>query len=126
MDQERSEQDLLIEGDPELLDWISERIESELGASAALERATSINEDEFREPFTIALIVALGGPAIIQGIVAIIDRALEHREKMRALDIVGQQVEQQGQQPDLRLALVAGDDTETATDLDSLRAMGIT
>ena len=98
--------DLIIEGDPELLEELRREIEATLGAQAQLEPITSTAVGEFREPIIIGLIVALGGPAIITGIVDIVDRVLTHRERMA----------------ELRLKVLE-DDEETVVTLDDVRGM---
>ncbi|GAA1589188.1 hypothetical protein GCM10009789_48550 [Kribbella sancticallisti] len=77
--------DLILEGDPELLEELRKQIEADLGAEARLEPVTSTAAGEFREPLLIGLILALGGPAVVKGIVAIVDRVLTNRERMAEL-----------------------------------------
>ena len=77
--------DLIVEGDPDLLEELRREIETSLGAKARLEPVTSTAAGEFREPLLVGLIVGLGGPAVVKGIVEIIDRVFTHRERMGEL-----------------------------------------
>lgn len=79
------ERDLLIEGSPADLEELRQQIERGLGRDAHLEPVTSSADGEYREPFLIGLIVALGGPPVVKGVVDIINRFMEHREQMKKL-----------------------------------------
>lgn len=79
--------DLIIEGQPEELEWLRREIERTLGGEAQLEAVPDQDEEEMKEPLLIALIVALGGPKIIEGVRDIVARRYEHREEMQRLEV---------------------------------------
>jgi hypothetical protein len=79
--------DLIIEGQPEELEWLRREIERALGSEAQLEAVPDQDQEEMKEPLLIALIVALGGPKIIEGVRDIVARRYEHREEMQRLEV---------------------------------------
>jgi hypothetical protein len=80
--------DLIIRADPEDLAELFKAIDEEVGPDARLFPVTEAEPVQLREPFTIALIVALGGPTIIKSITGVINRYFEHKEKMYSLAII--------------------------------------
>lgn len=96
--------DLVIEGDPENLEWLRKQLECKL-PEEALEPVNSQEADELREPILIGLIVALGGKAVINGGKEVLELLLRHREKMA----------------ELKLKYVYSDDTEEAINFDRLK-----
>ncbi|HVD40596.1 MAG TPA: hypothetical protein VNC16_06280 [Solirubrobacterales bacterium] len=79
--------DLIIEGQPEELEWLRREIEQALGGEAQLEAVADEDDEEMKEPLLIALIVALGGPKIVEGVKEIVERRYEHKEEMRRLEV---------------------------------------
>jgi hypothetical protein len=84
---ERTEMDLIIEGHPTELEWLRREIEKELGPDAELEAVPAQDADELREPIIISLIVALGGPVIVEAVSGILQRRYQHKEEMQRLDV---------------------------------------
>jgi len=74
--------DLIIRGESDVLEELLRAIESEVGPQARPETFTSAKDGELREPVTIALIVALGGPALTHAIAGVLKRFMQHREIM--------------------------------------------
>jgi hypothetical protein len=105
------ERDLLIEGTPEDLEQLRVEIEHELGRSAHVEPVTSLGTDEYREPITIGLIIAFGGPRIVKGVVRVVNRFMEHREQMAKLENARQAAEEKAEEkkPPLQFIIVEGD-----------------
>ena len=104
------EQDLTIEGDPAVLEWLRRCIEEELGTDANLEAVPSRDADELREPLIIALIVSLGGPTIVKGIVSILKRRYDHREEIERIRAELRIAEMAHERDMTALTLKAGED----------------
>jgi hypothetical protein len=81
------EEQLRIEGAPEDLEEIRRQLFAELGDDLELDEMSSQGAGELREPVLIGLVVALGGPQVVKGVVKVLDRYMLHRERMRALDL---------------------------------------
>ena len=79
--------DLIIEGHPAELEWLRREIDEKVGPDAQLEAVPSQDSDKLSEPIIISLIVALGGPVIVESVAAIIQRRYKHKEEMRRLDV---------------------------------------
>jgi len=79
--------DLIIEGQPAELEWLRKEIDRELGPQAQLEAVPSQDSEEMNEPLLVALIVALGGPVIVESIKEILERRYQHLEEIRRLDL---------------------------------------
>lgn len=78
--------EIRIEGDAELLKGLREEFFRELGDNAEVRDVTSVQPGELREVLLVSLVVALGGPVVVKGIVEIVKAYLAHRESMRKLD----------------------------------------
>lgn len=74
--------DLVIRGTAEDLEELRRLIETDVGAKARLHPVTSAQSGELREPVLIALIVALGGPAVTHAIAGALKQYLQHKETM--------------------------------------------
>lgn len=74
-----------IQATPEELEELRKFIFDEMGDSIDLQEIASTEAGELREPLLIAIIVALGGPAVVTGFVEVMNRWMEHREKMEEL-----------------------------------------
>lgn len=118
--------DLVIEGEAEALAWLSLEITKTL-TEADLETVTSQHSDELREPFIIALIVALGGPAMVKGVVKIVDRYFQHLEEMRKQDIAlkQSQLDHIQRMSELKFKYLAENDTEIVVSLKEIRLLAI-
>ena len=79
--------DLTIEGNPAELEWLRQEIDRTLGSEAELEAVASQDAIEFKEPLLIGLVVALGGPVIVEAIRDLLKRRYEHLEEMEALGV---------------------------------------
>jgi hypothetical protein len=77
--------DLIIEGDPAELEWLRRQIESDVGSEAEVEQIPDRTGEELREPLTVALIVALGGPKLIQAIADVLKRRYQHQEEIERI-----------------------------------------
>jgi hypothetical protein len=77
--------DVVVEGHPAELEWLRREIERELGAEAQLEAIPSLDAEELREPLIIALIVSLGGPALVSGLVQVLKCRYAHKEEMERI-----------------------------------------
>ncbi|MGB6004807.1 MAG: hypothetical protein WBG36_09360 [Ornithinimicrobium sp.] len=111
--------DLIIEGPPEELEALRKLLETEFGPDAAVQQITSSQSGQLREPLTIALIVALGGPVLTTTVAGVIRRYMTHRERMKELD--GKQREAE-MRHEIRLALVGPDDHEQPVTLEALES----
>lgn len=78
--------EIRIEGDAALLEGLRDEIFKGLGENAEVRDVTSVRPGELREPFLVALVVALGGPAVVKGVVEIVKAYLAHRESMQKLN----------------------------------------
>jgi len=77
--------ELEIEAPPEELEELRQLILAELGEKADLQEVTSARAGELREPVLVSLVVALGGPAVVTGVVAALKAWFKHREEMEKL-----------------------------------------
>ena len=77
--------DLIIRGDADNLEELRRAIEAEIGPDARPFPYASAEDGQLREPILIALIVALGGPALTKAIAGVVTRYLEHKEIMLKL-----------------------------------------
>jgi len=117
--------DLIIEGQPAELEWLRKEIDRELGPQAQLEAVPSQDSEEMNEPLLVALIVALGGPVIVESIKGILERRYQHLEEIRRLDLQQRDSEMRHQyeMTKLRLRLADGEGEErqiTEQDLEDL------
>lgn len=78
-----------MEGRPAELEWLRKEIDGELGAEAELEAVPLQDGENLNEPLLVAVIVALGGPAIVKSVQGILERRYQHLEEIRRLE--GQQ-----------------------------------
>lgn len=113
----------MIEGETEQLEWLSNQIEKEI-VDANLERVTSQSADELREPLLIGVIVALGGPVVIKSIVRLIERCLDHRERMKELEIQERSVELEhsSRKAEFAFKYIYNDDSEEIIDIIRLKS----
>ena len=74
--------ELEIEAAPEELEELRQLILNELGEKVDLQEVTSARAGELREPVLISLVVALGGPAVVTGVVSALKAWYKHREEM--------------------------------------------
>lgn len=117
--------DLIIEGHPSELEWLRREIDRELGTDANLEAVPSQASDELREPIIISLIVSLGGPALVTGLVQILKRRYEHREAMRSMEVDLRRTElaHEYAMTELRLRVVDDDGKEREIPESELEAL---
>jgi hypothetical protein len=80
--------DLIIEGQPAELEWLRKEIDRDLGTEAQLEAVPSQDSEELNEPLLVAVIVALGGPAIVRSVKGVLERRYQHLEEIRRLDLL--------------------------------------
>lgn len=83
------ESELYIEGDHALLEMLYQDISSSIGEEVQMETVMDRSSGAYNEPVIIALILALGGPAVTAAIRDIIIRRYEHIEKMREQPQIG-------------------------------------
>jgi len=119
--------DLIIQGQPAELEWLRKEIDRELGPQAQLEAVPSQDSEEMNEPLLVALIVALGGPVIVESIKGILERRYQHLEEIRHLDLQQRESEMRHQyeMTELQLRLADGEGEErriTEQDLEDLAA----
>ena len=120
--------DLLIQGDPAVLEILRRKLDGKLGPDAQLEPVTELAPGERREPVVIALIVALGGPALVSEIVDIVRRVLDQRDEKLQAELVAEQqrLDHEYRMRELEmchglaLRIVSDDDSETEVALDEL------
>jgi hypothetical protein len=74
-----------VQATPEELEELRNFIFNEMGDSIDLQEIASAQPGELREPLLVAIIVALGGPAVVKGFVEVMNRWMEHREKIEEL-----------------------------------------
>jgi hypothetical protein len=79
--------ELEIEAPPEQLEELRQQLIGELGSDLDIQEVSSIGAGELREPVLVAIIVALGGPAVVKGVVTVVERWMKHNEEMRKLEI---------------------------------------
>lgn len=105
--------DLTIKGNPAELEWLRQEIERTLGSEAELEAVASQDTIELKEPLLIGLVVALGGPAIVEAIRDVLKRRYAHLAEMEALGVKlrESQMKHEYAMTELRLS-VAGEDGE--------------
>lgn len=77
--------DLIIEGDPAELEWLRRQIESDIGPEAEVERVPDREGEELREPLTIALIISLGGPKLVEAVASVLKRRYQHQEEIERI-----------------------------------------
>jgi Effector Associated Constant Component 1 len=75
--------ELQIEASADDLRDLRRMLEDELGDKADVLPLSSIAPGELREPLLIGLVVALGGPLVVESAATIISRWMEHRENMK-------------------------------------------
>jgi len=80
--------ELQIEASSEDLSRLRQMLDEELGERADVQVLSSTAPGELREPLLIGLVVALGGPVIVKGVVTIVTRWMEHRERMKSKEVV--------------------------------------
>jgi hypothetical protein len=125
--------DLIIRAAPAELEELRRLIELEVGRPAKLQPVTDTQSGQMREPILIALIVALGGPALTTAIAGVIKRHLQHKEQMQNLENKHaeriQELENERRRNDqshqFRMSVIADDedDEERPVTLDDLTQM---
>lgn len=80
-----------IEGDAEDLELVRRRILDELGGGSDVHPVSAAVPGELGEPVLAGLVVALTPAVTIRTLGAIIERAIEHRERMEQLRIYREQ-----------------------------------
>ena len=120
--------DLVVEGHPAELEWLRREIEKELGAEAQLEAIPSRDSEELREPFIIALIVSLGGPALVGGLVQVLKRRYAHKEEMERIntELRVAEMNHEYKLTELRLKVMKDDDHEEPISEAELATLGET
>ena len=76
-----------VEADPEALESLRAELLAQFGDELDMQEISSMAPGELREPILIGLVIALGGPKLVAGVVDAIDRWLRHRERTKALDM---------------------------------------
>jgi HEPN domain-containing protein len=108
--------DLIIEGHPAELERLRKEIDREVGPEAQLEAVPAQDTEELSEPVLIAVIVALGGPAVTRAIRDVLKRRYENQEETLRINAQLRQNEMQHEykmaELQLRLRSANGEERE--------------
>lgn len=117
--------DLSIEGNPAELEWLRQEIERRLGPEAELEAVASQDTVELKEPFLIGLVVALGGPIIVEAIRDVLKARYEHRAEMEALSVRlrESEMDHEFEMTELRLSVIGEDGEKRPVSENELKSL---
>jgi hypothetical protein len=77
--------EIRVQAAPDELEELRRMLIDDLGDDVELSEVASQGPGGLREPVLIGLVVALGGPRVVQAVVEVIDRWMAHRERMQGL-----------------------------------------
>jgi len=79
--------ELQIEAPAKELEDLRQLLLKDAGGGIDVQEISSAGAGELREPVLTSIIVALGGPAVVTAVVAIVKRWADHREAMRKAEL---------------------------------------
>jgi hypothetical protein len=95
--------ELQIEAPAKDLEDLRQLLLKEAGGRIDLQEISSAGAGELREPVLTSIIIALGGPAVVTAVVAIVKRWADHREAMRQSELAKFRLLSQATAKDLTL-----------------------
>ena len=80
--------EIKIEGDTTLLNDLRKELSKKLGKDSEVRDVISTAPGELREPVLVSIVVALGGPAVVTGVVKIIQERSNRPSQRSYLEIL--------------------------------------